>query len=569
MTDESWRSEIRETALLLEAVSSGDRTLVVKSLTDYLLSKEKREAEQAEEAQHGDEYYEEGYEGYGDEFYGGEYDGYYGDQYYGQQGMPEDGGWANQAGGYEVNFETDPYQQSEGYGYENFPYYSGEARDYTSQGHQFPAAQNNYNEQPFMSGAYAGPSSQQSMYQGGFDNGYLNASDYNARRRSIGANYETDAQGFPQTAPARRPLNYGRSLSYQGSSPAEQQYDQNAYASSMNDYDWSQGAGDEFYDENSFAGRGEWSADGNYPHTFDESAQESYNETYPPEEPYAYPEPAPIAAEEVAPPPLPPSPQPTEEPSDLSKWLSHMDNSQRQDEQRQAAIEAESNEEDAAEPSHEEYGSLVHDDDFAAADDEGYNDPEDDTGHSFGNGTDAFPDPEQDARTTHEEPPQAKEEDAWQPSEEYAKSTDGQKHVHFATDDGGSDEPAVNTVPDADEQKLSAERSATPQIHITPAEGEDQGLFDEDEQDLEPEEPSQVQDSDKRVSTPAAQREEGYPSPTEEQESPFPDDDDHDGGKMSPTDQDENSSQTPVERPEPWFKSFRQHHDEWLMGLPA
>ncbi|KEF53801.1 uncharacterized protein A1O9_10202 [Exophiala aquamarina CBS 119918] len=84
MPDEKWRDELQEYALLVEAVSSGDRSKVVKLFGDYILRKKAQEAEEAEaaaeEEYNGDEYEQGDLDldgNYGEEYNEDEYDPYY------------------------------------------------------------------------------------------------------------------------------------------------------------------------------------------------------------------------------------------------------------------------------------------------------------------------------------------------------------------------------------------------------------------------------------------------------------------------------------------------------------
>ena len=136
MSDETWRSEIRETALLLEAVASGDRSRVVKQLTDYLLAKKEEEQTASKATQEEGGYYE-------------------GDQAYGQEGD-----------GYAYDHD--------GYGHEPYDEYGSEEYAQGDEGYEEPYMSGAYNEHDATNDAYD-PQAYEADYS--YDNNYDPASD--------------------------------------------------------------------------------------------------------------------------------------------------------------------------------------------------------------------------------------------------------------------------------------------------------------------------------------------------------------------------------------------------------
>ncbi|KIW74008.1 hypothetical protein PV04_02079 [Phialophora macrospora] len=224
MPDEHWRAEIHETALLLAAVASGDRSRVVKQLTDYLLAKDggNQDPDEAPEEEHG--HYEE-YEGYV-ETYAED-----GDQYV---------------------YENDDYQHDGGYNNEY------EAEDYAG-------ADDGYQGEAYMSGAYNEVDEGDDAYHReaytedyDYDNNY-NPTTY-ARQDPSGADaYKTGSH-------AGSGDGYDENSWYQ-----DQQYDPTYYEQDVNAYDgqndqeWN-GEGGQYPGQNGAMsyGGGEWSQEADY-----------------------------------------------------------------------------------------------------------------------------------------------------------------------------------------------------------------------------------------------------------------------------------------------------------------
>jgi len=155
MPDEKWRDELQEYALLVEAVSSGDRSKVVKLFGDYILRKKAQEAEE--------EYHGEAYEhddpnlagDYEEEYNEDEYDPYYegdenGEDEYHQPTRTRRAQFAEE----EDEEEEGEYYDEDGnpiYGDHDYEY--NDEEDMYEQDYNQDEYGNTENDGPYMSGA--------------------------------------------------------------------------------------------------------------------------------------------------------------------------------------------------------------------------------------------------------------------------------------------------------------------------------------------------------------------------------------------------------------------------------
>ncbi|OCT45877.1 hypothetical protein CLCR_00049 [Cladophialophora carrionii] len=235
MPDEHWRAEIHETALLLEAVASGDRSRVVKQLTDYLLAKDERQA-------HADETAEEQHEHYEDEE----------EQEYGEP-YGEDGD--------QYGYENDDYQQHEAYDDE----YGAEV---------YVAADDDFQGEAYMSGAYNEADEGDDLYdKQGYDEGYGYDNNYN---QTPYARHDSSAiSAYKNGSMAGIGNEYDDGSYYQEEEydPAYYEQADNAYEG-QNDLEWN-GEDGQYPDQGGAMsyGGGEWSQEAEYELRSDDQIQ--------------------------------------------------------------------------------------------------------------------------------------------------------------------------------------------------------------------------------------------------------------------------------------------------------
>ena len=247
MPDEHWRAEIHETALLLAAVTSGDRSRVLKTLTDYLLAEQEEQTEHAADpaSEHQEHY--EGDQDYDETFH--------------------EGGNADLENG---DYQYDPYDE---YGGEDYPAEEDE----------------DMQKEPYMSGAYNEPGAghdaygaESHNYDHGYDPEFEGSYDHNYDPATAeNEAYETET--YPRIlrkATVHHPRsNHPRPRFYTEPKYVEQKYDETQYDPSANGYrdeaydDWDpeavtyEGQGD----EHSYGG--EWPQEAGYETVPDDQIQ--------------------------------------------------------------------------------------------------------------------------------------------------------------------------------------------------------------------------------------------------------------------------------------------------------
>jgi hypothetical protein len=256
MPDEHWRAEIHETALLLAAVASGDRSRVVKQLTDYLLAKN------------------DGNQDHDDGAPGEEKEHYEEDQEYGET-YAEDGE--------QYGYENDEYQHDGGYHNEEY-----EAEDY-------PAADDGYQGEAYMSGAYNEADEGDDTYdKEAYGEEYDYENNYNAT--TYARHDPSGVEAYKDGTNAGIGDEYDENSYYQDQQydPAYYEHDANAYGG-QNDPEWN-GEGGQYPGQDGAIsyGGGEWSQEADYGLRSDDRIQaidevDNYGaEQWDPDETYPY-----------------------------------------------------------------------------------------------------------------------------------------------------------------------------------------------------------------------------------------------------------------------------------------
>lgn len=258
MPNEQWRDELQEYALLVEAVSSGDRSKVVKLFGDYILRKKaaeavaeveaeiEAEAEAAAEKEYGGEDYDEDEldpdEGYAEDYTAEDYETYH-------DGDPTDTQEQGQAK--RVRFavdeeegeENEEYYDEEGNPLYGDQEYGGEEDEFFEEEYNPEQYDGGADAMPYMSGALPSAPNENSQYyqeaydhelgyddgSGAYDQGYqpeTNATSY-------GADYQEQYKDF-----------YGSSAA--ANSYEEEGYHESTQNDGLYDYDVNQHDGGEW-----------------------------------------------------------------------------------------------------------------------------------------------------------------------------------------------------------------------------------------------------------------------------------------------------------------------------------
>lgn len=173
MPGEKWRDELQEYALLVEAVSSGDRSKVVKLFGDYILRKKAQEAEEAEaaaeEEYNGDEYEQGDHDldgDYEEEYNEDEYDPYYQDDENGEDDYTQSERTKRVRFAEEEEEEEGEYYDEDGnptYGDQDYEY-NGEDDDLYGQDYNQDEYDIGEDGGPYMSGALPSTSEENDTY---------------------------------------------------------------------------------------------------------------------------------------------------------------------------------------------------------------------------------------------------------------------------------------------------------------------------------------------------------------------------------------------------------------------
>ncbi|KIW79114.1 hypothetical protein Z517_08954 [Fonsecaea pedrosoi CBS 271.37] len=267
MPDEDWRDEIQEYARLLDAVASGDRSRVVKHLTDYILGGKK---EGNASSQAGDDDHDRDHDHGEDHKTPGE-----------QEQYPEQ----EEDNGYEY-YEEDAYNESYAAGTEHaeenkeheyeedqYEYGNGYDDEYPAEYDPSTAAEDYY-EEPYMSGAYNEPDNGDETYEGEEYTEYNgdDPSSYGNETYTTGEAENTDASSYPRAAyNGPNSNNYGNHQY-----PESQEYGDEYYDQEYND--WDPGAENYHYHQGTDGAGGEWHEEPDYGLVSDDQNQEVVDE---------------------------------------------------------------------------------------------------------------------------------------------------------------------------------------------------------------------------------------------------------------------------------------------------
>ncbi|OQU96444.1 hypothetical protein CLAIMM_02525 [Cladophialophora immunda] len=264
MPDEDWRDEIQEYALLLDAVASGDRSRVVKHLTDYILGK--KEGNQASQLNDQEPQGEEG--GYPEEEENG-YEYYeedaYNDPYAGTSTQSADQEGMYTGEGRDLDYEDGQYQYDNDYD-ENIP------TEYGVSG-----AAETYYEGPYMSGAYNEPENGVDTYDGEPYDDYsgLDPSAYGNETYTMGEPESADMSYALGTYDGSNSNSYGTHSYPEGQQYGGEYYDQ-AVDGTYND--WNQGGENYHYQHSADEVGGEWHQESDHGLVSDDQIQEVVDE---------------------------------------------------------------------------------------------------------------------------------------------------------------------------------------------------------------------------------------------------------------------------------------------------
>ncbi|KIY00097.1 uncharacterized protein Z520_03782 [Fonsecaea multimorphosa CBS 102226] len=264
MPDEDWRDEIQEYALLLDAVASGDRSRVVKHLTEYILNK-KEGNQVAQPNDQGAQGAQEPYSEHDENSFNYYGEDAYNDPYTGTSTEPVD-----QEGTY-TGEEKDLEYGDEQYQYGN------EYDEYDPPEYDASGAGESYYEGPYMSGAYHEPDNGVDTYdEGPYD-------DYTELDPSAHGNesYAIGAAGIRDMTYTGEHYDDSNRNNYEGPQyPEDQQYEGQYYdqqADGIYD-DWNQDGETYHYQQGTGVAGGEWHEESDYGPFSDDQIQEVVDE---------------------------------------------------------------------------------------------------------------------------------------------------------------------------------------------------------------------------------------------------------------------------------------------------
>ncbi|KIW96503.1 uncharacterized protein Z519_03572 [Cladophialophora bantiana CBS 173.52] len=266
MPDEEWRDEIQEYALLLDAVASGDRSRVVKHLTDYILGKKEgghgSQSNKEESEEKREQYYEQNQNDY--EYYEEH------EEEYNEPHAETNNRFVDEDGNYT--------EEDKNFGYEEEQYqYDNSYDELAAAEYDLSAAKEGYYEGPYMSGAYNEPDNGADTYE---EDPYGDYTDPNP------APYGNEVYRAEETEIADENYTVG---TYAGSSsnnyeshsyPEDQQYDGEYYDQEADGTynDWNPEADNYHYQQGAERRGGEWHEEPGYRLVSDDQIQEVVGE---------------------------------------------------------------------------------------------------------------------------------------------------------------------------------------------------------------------------------------------------------------------------------------------------